>query len=328
MAVIGTSLTLLDHAKRMDPDGSIAAIAEILNQANEVVQDVIFREGNLPTGHRVSIRTGLPTVYFRMLNQGVPSSKSTTTQVDEGLAYMEARTQIDVKEASLNGNTAEFRLSESRPMLESMAQTFASKLFYGNTALDPEQFTGLATRYSDDSGPANAENIVDGLGRGTDNTSIWLIRWSEEGVFGIYPKGSKAGINHQDLGEQDAFDANGNRFRAFMDLYQWDCGLVVKNWKYAVRIANIDVSNLIAQASAADLLELMAVAVEKLPTGSSGNTAFYCNRTVRTMLRIQCMNRPNVYLTAGNEEGKPKLSFDGIPIRLVDQLLNTESAVL
>lgn len=327
MATIGTAVTLLDWAKRQDPNDSIAPIAEILAQKNELLEDIVWSEGNLPTGSRVTIRSGLPTVYFRLLNQGVPPSKSTTVQVDEATAIMEARGQIDKDLAELNGMQAAFRMSENEPFIEAMSQTFAAKAFYGNVGTDPEQFSGLATRYSDDSGPANAENIIDGGGRGTDNTSIWLIVWGDNAVHGIYPKGSRMGLQHDDLGLQDAFDSNGNRFRAYLDWYQWKCGIVVKDWRYAVRIANIDVSNLVAQTSAADLLELMAIAVDKIPSMAAGRAVFYANRTVRTMLRIQTMNRPNVYLTAGNEEGQPKVSFDGIPIRIVDQILSTESAV-
>ena len=42
----------------------------------------MFKEGNLPTGERVIIRTGLPSVYWRALNQGIPNIKSTTAQID------------------------------------------------------------------------------------------------------------------------------------------------------------------------------------------------------------------------------------------------------
>lgn len=332
MTALGTAVNLMDLATRMNADGNIdgAAIAELLSQTNSFNANMVWKEGNLTTGERVTIRTGLPTVYFRRLNQGIQPSKSTTVQVDEGTAMMEARGQIDKDLAELNGLTAAFRMSENQPFIESMGQTFGGKVFYGNTGLDPEQFTGLATRYSDDSGPANAENIISGGGVGTDNTSIWLVDHSIQGVYGCYPKGLTAGLTHEDLGLGDAFDTQTPpaRFRAYMDLWQWKCGLVVKDWRRAVRAANIDVSNLIAETSAADILELMAVMVDKIPAGgSNSNLRFYCNRTVRTMLRIQCMNRPNVYLTLGQEEGRPKLSFDGIPIELHDQILSTEATV-
>lgn len=326
MAALGTAVNLLDLATRLDPNGGIAPIAELLSQTNSFNGNMVWKEGNLTTGERVTIRTGLPTIYFRKLNQGVATSKSTTVQVDEGTCMMEARGQIDKDLAELNGNSAAFRMSENQPFIESMGQTFGAKAFYGNTGTDPEQFTGLATRYSDSSGPANAENIVDGGGVGSDNTSIWLVDHSDQGCYGIYPQGLMGGISHEDLGLADAFDGSNNRFRAYMDLWQWKAGMVVKDWRRAVRGANIDVSNLIAESSAADILEMMAIMVDKIPAGAS-NLRFYCNRTVKTMLRIQCMNRPNVYLTLGQEEGRPKLSFDGIPIELHDQLLSTESAV-
>lgn len=328
MSALGTAVNLLDLATRMDPAGGIAPIAELLSQTNSFNGNMVWKEGNLTTGERVSIRTGLPTVYFRKLNQGIQPSKSSVVQVDEGTAMMEARGQIDKDLAELNGMSAAFRMSENAPFIESMGQTFGAKAFYGNTGLDPEQFTGLATRFSDDSGPANAENIVSGGGAGSDNTSIWLIDHSEQGCYGIYPKGLSGGLTHEDLGLGDAFDVQTPpaRFRAYMDLWQWKCGLVVKDWRRVVRAANIDVSNLIAESSAADLLELMAVMVDKIPAGSS-NLRFYCNRTVKTMLRIQCMNRPNVYLTLGQEEGRPKLQFDGIAIELHDQILSTEATV-
>jgi hypothetical protein len=326
MAALGTAVSLLDVTSRLDPNGNIAAIGELLSQTASFNANMVWKEGNLTTGERVVIRTGLPTIYFRRLNQGIAPSKSTTVSVEEGTAMMEARGQIDKDLAELNGNSAAFRMSENSPFIEAMGQTFAAKAFYGNTGTDPEQFTGLATRFSDDSGPANAENIVSGGGSGSDNTSIWLVDHSDQGVYGIYPKGLKAGLQHEDLGLADAFDSNNNRYRAYMDRWEWKCGLVVKDWRRVVRGANIDVSNLIAESSAADILEMMAIMVDKIPAGSS-RLRFYVNRTVKTMLRIQCMNRPNVYLTLGQEEGRPKLTFDGIPIELHDQLLSTESTV-
>ena len=134
-------LTLADWAKRLDPDGKVEyKIAEILGQTNEVLDDAVFVEGNLPTGHRVTVRTGLPAVYWRALNQGIPSSKSTTAQVDEAAGILEARSEVDKDLAMLNGNTAQFRLSEDTAFLEAMNQTQATTLFYGNPASDPKTF--------------------------------------------------------------------------------------------------------------------------------------------------------------------------------------------
>ena len=167
-----TNLTLADWAKRTDPNGSVPVVAELLSQTNEILQDAVFKEGNLPTGERVVIRTGLPTVYWRALNQGIPSSKSTTAQVDEACGMLEARSEVDKDLAMLNGNTAQFRLSEDTAFLEAMNQTQATTMFYGNPATEPKSFLGLAGRYSSLSG-GNATNVITAGGSGSDNTSVF-----------------------------------------------------------------------------------------------------------------------------------------------------------
>ena len=73
---------------------------------------------------------------------------------------------------------------------------------------------------------------------------------------------------------------------------------------------------------------LLAALVDKIPSSMGGRPALYMNRTIKTMMRIQCMKQTNVYLTVGNEEGRPKLMFDGIPIRKVDQMQADEARVV
>lgn len=328
MATLGsTVLTLADWAKRLDPNGNTSDIVELLSQTNEILTDMLWKEGNLPTGERTTVRTGLPTVAWRLLNKGVAKSKSTTAQIDEACGILEARSEVDVDLASLNGNTPEFRLSEAQAFIEAMNQEMASTLFYG-TAAAPEEFVGLAARYSSLSAN-NAQNIVSGSGSGSDNSSVWLICWGANTVHGIFPKGSKAGLIHEDLGVGDAFDSDNNRFRAYMDRWQWKCGIALKDWRYSVRIPNIDISNLVAKSSAADLIELMIKATHRIPQLGMGRPVFYMNRTVIEMLDIQ--RRDDIIsgsgLTWETVDGKRQATFRGIPIRTCDALTETESAV-
>jgi len=329
MATIGGSvLTLNDWAKRLDPDGKTAMTVDILSQTNEILDDMLFKEGNLPTGEQTTIRTGLPDVYYRLMNQGVPKSKSTTAQITENAASLEARAEVDVEVAQLNGNVNSFRLDESMAFLEAMNQQMASTLFYGSAA-NPEEFVGFANRYGDLSA-TNAQNIIDAGGTGSDNSSIWLVGWGQRTVHGVFPKGSKAGISHEDLGIGDAFDSSDNRFRAYMDHWKWKNGLVVKDWRYAVRIANIDVSNIIADpdGSTTNLIELMLKAIHRLPELKSVRPVFYANRTIAEMLDIQAMNKSNLQLNVGNEEGNMKTMLRKIPISTVDALTETEARVV
>jgi hypothetical protein len=183
-----TALTLADWAKRIDPEGRVPVVAELLSQSNEILEDAVFMEGNLPTGHRVVIRTGLPTVYWRAINQGIPTSKSTTAQVDESVGMLEAYSEVDKDLADLNGNTSQFRLSEDTAFLEAMNQAQASTMFYGNPSTDPKQYLGLASRYGSISGAGNAQNIIDAGGVSTNNTSIYLVVWGDNTVFCPFPE--------------------------------------------------------------------------------------------------------------------------------------------
>lgn len=332
MAVLGSNVaTLADIAKRMDPDGKIPSIVELLSQTNEMLEDMLWKEGNLPTGERTTVRTGLPTVAWRLLNQGVQPSKSTTAQIDEACGMLEAWCEVDVALAALNGNTAAFRLSEGMAFIEAMNQEMQSTLIYGNSSTAPEEFNGLAVRYSSLSA-ANGQNIVSGSGSSTDNSSIWLISWGANTIHGIYPKGSKAGLDHADHGEQTietSAGIGGTRLRAYQDQWTWKCGIALRDWRHVVRIANIDVSNLVAKSSAADLTELMIKAIHRLPN-RMGKPVFYMNRTVFQMLDIQ--RRDDVLAGGGlsyaDVDGKMVPMFRGIPVKIVDALTELEAQVV
>lgn len=338
------AVTLTDFAKSIDPDGRVAKVAELLSQSNEVLIDMPFFEGNLPTGHRASIRTGLPSAIWRKLYQGVPASKSARAQIDDTVGMLETRSEVDKDLATLNGNTAAFRLSEATAFVEGMNQSFVDTLFYGDQAVNEERFTGFAPRYSSLSA-VNGTNIVDGGGTGSDNTSVWLVVWGDQTVSGIFPKGSQAGLLHEDLGLIDAFDALNNRYRAYADRWQWKAGLHVKDWRYVVRIANIDVSDLVGQtgtqASTAStaLMKLMVRALARIPMMGMGKAVFYASRTVKEFLGIAALDKSNTALAiqpalqqfgniSAGHLGNGTMTFLGVPVRTVDRLLGTETRVV
>lgn len=339
MATLGANvLTLAEWAKRLDPDGKVPNIVELLSQTNEVLKDMLFKEGNLPTGDRLTIRTGLPTVAWRLLNKGVAKSKSTTAQIDEACGMLEARSEVDKDLADLNGNTNSFRLSEAQAFIEAMNIEMAKSLFYGNSGVNPEKFTGLSVRYSSLSA-TNGSNILSAGGSGSDNTSVWLVGWGGNTCYGIFPKGSKAGLIHEDLGLIDAFDSDNNRFRAYADRWQWKAGIALRDWRYVVRISNIDISDLLAlsntQAVGAStaLIKLMSRAIDRIPSLGQGKLAFYANRTVMSNLRVMALEKSNYALSVQdglNQFGdriQGGLSFLGVPVRTCDALLESESVV-
>lgn len=253
---------------------------------------------------------------------------------------LESRSEVDKDLATLNGNESGFRLSEARMFLEAMNQEMATTLFYGNPSTVPESFLGLAPRYSL-LGAGNGQNIIDGGGTGVDNASIWLVVWGDETIFCPFPKGSTAGLIHRDLGEQTVYEAGGAglRMQALVDWFQWKNGLVVKDWRYAVRIPNIDVSDLGtltgAQAPTAftHMIHKMAMAIARIPQIQMGRPVFYMNRTLFSGLMRLGLEKSNSAVTvqpALSQFGVPStmLSFLGIPIRRVDALINAEARVV
>lgn len=346
MATLGTQVaTLADIASRMDDNFKIATIVELLSQTNEILLDELYMEGNLPTGHKTTVRTGLPQATWRLLNYGVPRAKSTTAQIVDTCGDLEVYAEVDKDIADLNGNTAEWRLSESRAFFEGMNQQMATTLIYGNTAVNPERFTGLAPRYSTvtTATAQSANNVIDMGGTGSTNTSLWIVTWGAETTHGIFPKGKMTGLQHRDMGEWPVTDPNGNLFQAYRDHYKWECGLTVRDWRYNVRLANIDVT-LLNGASAANLINGLIRGLYRMPTtsaamtgvqtsdaptiqGQMGRTVIYCNRTVRTYLDLQAMNKTNVLLQMAQFNGQVVTTFRGIPIRTVDAILNTEARI-
>jgi hypothetical protein len=211
-----------------------------------------------------------------------------------------------------------------------MSQAFADSLFYGNTDTAPEKFMGLAPRYNALSAQ-NADNIINGAGAGSDNTSIWLVCWSERGAHGIYPEGSKVGLTNTDKGQITLEDAsngsNTGRMEAFRTHYKWDCGFCLRDWRDVVRIANIDISDLGTLANTKNLVTWMIQSSERINTFSGKRPVFYVNRTIREKLRLGIIEKISNNLTWESVEGKRVMVFDDIPVKLCDALLNSETVV-
>lgn len=332
MATLGAKYpTLVDVAKSVNPNGTPATVAELLSQTNEMLADMPWYEANDMTGHTMTVRTGLPTPAWRAFNEGVQPTKSSKAQIKVGLGMLEDWSEVDCDLASLSGNLGAFRLSEAKAHLEGMNQEMQSTVFYGNTLVSPKEIHGLSVLYSDVTAN-NGQNIIDAGGAGNDNASIWLVCWSEETVFGLYPKGSVAGLYHEDLGKQVANNAGGTTgalMMVYRDRWQWKAGLGLKDWRYACRIGSIDISQLVDDSSAPDLTKLMTKATHRIPNLKMGRCAFYMNRSLIQYLDIQRQDRVTNGggITYENVDGKIVPHFRGIPIRLVDALTESEALV-
>jgi hypothetical protein len=331
MATLGASfIDLIDIYKQQDGRGQFVPIIEMLMEMNPVLDDAIAVECNKGTTHLHTVRSGLPSVTWGKLYQGIPNSKGKTAQVEDTTGFVEGLSTIDQRLLDLSTNEGAVRLSEAQAYLESMSQEIATKLFYGNTASDPEEFMGLAPRFNDTTA-ANGNQIILAGGAGADNTSIWFVTWGDNQCNLLYPKGTQAGVQREDMGKQRVTDGAGNAYYAMEEKFTWHVGLAVKDWRYVCRIANIDVS-LMAAGSVA-LYDFMRKAYYQLQNRrvAGGNIAIYCNRDVLEALDALASNAGTsdsfVRLKTTEIEGKEITTYRGIPIRETDAIINTEALV-
>lgn len=334
MATIGNSyLGLIDLYKRTDPkSGAITPVIEALHTLNPLMQDAVAIEANQGTKHLNTIRTGLPAVTWGRLYQGIPQSKSTTQQVEDTTGFVEGLSFVDNRVLDISKNPAAVRMSEAQPFLESIAQDVQTNFFYSDTTTTPERFKGLGARYNS---LANTQ-VVAGGGAGSDNTSIWFVTWGERQTALLYPDGTKAGVTREDKGEVRVTDDLGNAYYGKEELFRQHVGVTVGDWRYNVRVANIDVSDL--KAGSVDIYALMRKGYwklqnrrnKKLDNGgmiSMGRTVIYANRDVLEALDGQTTSANKVQLTPDDVEGREILTYRGLPIRETDALINAESLI-
>ncbi len=340
---------LVDWANMANPDGTIADLASMLAQCNDILKDMIFKEGNLPLGHKVSVTVGLPQGTWRNNNQGVPSTKAVNQQFQFSISELVDYSMVDKSEAMLNGEIGKFRWNEDNTHIQGLSQQVASAMIYSNEAVNPAQFTGFFPYYNtvSTSNAQSAKNVLDAGGTGNSNLSILLAGWGDNETFALFPKGSPAGLVYEDKGDiTPLYDSNGNRFEGYTSYFAWKIGLAIKNWQYNVRICNVDTTTSgLLGTTPPDLFTLMSRAVVHIPVltrRASGITevdapgdpspgirpAWYVNRTGREFMDIQAIRDKNVLLSSKDYAGDPVMQFRDIPIRVVDAMTNTESRVV
>lgn len=327
MATIASTLpTLADLARNMAPDQSEAKVIEILSQNNVAFEDMPFVEGNLPTGHEVTLRTALPSPTWRRINEGVASTKSTENQFVESAGMLDAVSKIDVKLVERLGGAA-YRASQDRAHIAGIANAAETAIFYSSTKTDPEKIMGFAPRLDSTTGLWGGQ-IVDSqiAAGGSDQSSVFMVGWGEDKVFGFYPKGTKAGITADDRGIETVLDANSNSYRAYVKYFSFEFGICVADARYLVRLANVDTSA-IAETGALFVQDMMKM-VGQFHRTDNCNPVIYMNRKLHTYLMLQTLNGTlNGQASWDNVGGKKILHFQGIPIRLSDAIVNTEAIV-
>jgi len=139
-------------------------------------------------------------------------------------------------------------------------------------------------------------------------------------------------------------DGQGGRMQAYRSHYKLSAGLTLKDWRYVVRICNIDKNNLSIRFNdgafvdtdgttlkGPNLPDLMYQAMRVIPSMSRGRAAWYMSRDIATTFSQQLSHGvQNSTLTVDNQGGDKRYTerWHGIPIRRVDALAADEAQVV
>jgi hypothetical protein len=331
---------MIDAYKQVDGKGRLIDVVEQLNDTSQnCMDDWSWMECNSGTKHTRAIRTGLPSVSWGILYGGIPQSKSTKQTVSDTTGFVEGLSSVDERQLDLySDKKVELRAAEARSHIESMSQELMTALFYHNSDTNARYPKGLAARFSTLDGSGAGNQIIDAGGSSTDNTSIWFVDWSYDGLSVIYPEGTTAGIDRQNKGKQRVTDSNGDPYYVEEELIRAHCGFSLGDYRRIVRIANIDVSDL--AAGSVDLYKYMRQAYWRLHNRrvskvqdqkSPGRIAIYANRDVCEALDALGTNDGSsdsfIRLRPSEIQGKEVMTYRGFPLRETDAILNTEAEV-
>lgn len=343
--ILGNTLhewTQTDLFQRLDETGKVRAVAEVLNQRNEILQDMVFVQGNRTDGHEYAVRTKLPGAYWARLDRGVPADKSEIAVRKESCGILESRSIIDARKLKKAGAQSAYRFDTDLTFAEGLNQTMAKQLFYCDNI--QEGFLGFTPRYNTlDKKMQVSKNVIDCGGK-TDKkvASIWVISWSPTTVYGFYPEGQKVGLEMEDKGLQRVLDELGNPFYAYETMFSWAMGLAIEDWRYCVRLCNIDVDEIrsgrglgtgdLSQPDSENLIMKLTDALSLLPTTGTGRTCIYMNPTLHSAFNRVALRSDQGVLSFSNRLNQyglniQEMTFNGFPVRRVDQLSLEEELV-
>ncbi len=316
---VQSQLTLIELAKRTN-DKDILTISEVLTEDHPLLADGIWVEANQATSHVGTQRTSLPTGTWSRINKGVAIEASATKQITEPIGMLEAYSRVDDRLVRLAPDKALFRSQEDLAFVEGLSQTMEDAITKGNVSDDPEKFDGFETRYN----ALSLANVHDGGGSGSDTTSLIIVQWGPTKVHYIYPPGFKVGLETEDKGKTTVYDTNQLPYEAWMTHFMMHCGIFVHDDRCVQRIANIETAGASNTLDDDDII----YALNRMPQRGGGpGTAIYANRTLCYQFDILAKDKTNVNYTADNAFGEPVTRFRGVPIRMCEAILDTETAI-
>lgn len=327
MATLNTDFIGFGEFVKRQSEGPARKILEVAQDRNAMISTMLVGMGNEVDGHTTVQRTDYIEGNFTSINEPVLSESSHTEEIRDSAGTLEVFSVIAKRIVERSANPAQTRFQEDTAAMIGMSQKMENEFFNGNKLINQKGFTGLAARYPDLLTANNrpSEQVIDAAGSGSDNTSMWLVSWDQLGTSMFFGKNYVGGLKVHDFGKTN-WTVGGGEIMAYVNHFEWNMGLSIRDYRSVARIANIDVSDL--AAGTVTLVPLMIKAWYKIPSAlQTQRKAWYCATEVLEALTIEAQAQTNTYLTIQNFEGIPITMFFGIPIFRSDKIGVTDDAI-
>jgi hypothetical protein len=321
-----TAMTIGDLAKMLDPDGTLAVVADVLMEKNRFFETALWLPGNGETTHRYSRDVDQPAGKHTAINEGVQKSVAIREQKTAKIAMLEDYSYVDERLLRISPDPVGVRSREDGAFVAGMSKTAVDTVFHGSETTDPNAFDGLWNQ--DDWSTLASDQVINSGGDATGGASVALIEWGDDAAHLIYPKNAAVTpmIEVEDLGQQLVEDASNNPYTCQVSHFFFNYGIAVRDPRNVQRLANV--VNLGTGSGALDEDNLIAMINELVGEGEGSN--FYMNRQLRKWLLIIAKDKANVQYMPSEAFGKPPrmlANFMGVPINVTEKLGFTEPQV-
>lgn len=309
--MMGTAFpTLIDFKQQYGPgENPVADVCEILYKSNPMFEHIPWRAGNELTGHRFFVRTELPFAHTREVNQGIMrsnskiSTDSETTEEFVTSYHADAHAMNELFQGSAHANA--YLASEEKPHIYALGDAVLNAMLYGS---NPKGVRGFMYRLSDLEG-AYKDQIIDAseLIEPTDNPrfrSVLAVKWDPSEVSGIHNKHGSLGMTVERFDTQ-VYDRDKNgTFTAYVVNMHWHAGLMVRDKRYIMRIANIDLNALEeSEENRRKLFRLMLRTKNEIRQAGEGRMVYYMSKDLYTPIELAAIEKGNLALSYEHIQG-------------------------
>ena len=326
MATIqNNALGLIEIAKRTN-NGDVLTISEVLSRVDELWMDAVWVPCNQVSAYIHTRRLTLPSGTWRKIGTGAATETSHTKQVVESAGTIESWAEVDeLTIKKMIGDKQAFLNSEFVAFIEGLGQALSTAFITADTQTEPEKFDGLQLRTN-----ALGTYVVGCSGSGGDTTSVYFIQWGPNAFHCIYEpdlakpsQSSPVSMDNKGLQTvEDGSSTTPTRRDVFQAKFQASVGVACHDDRNLCRLTNIE-----DDASGANIFEpdyaiqLMRLMQKGMPI------TMYAHRITLTQMDIMAMDKGNVLYQVGQLWGEPVTTFRGAPVRQLDAITITETAV-